>query len=108
MYICDECDAVFEEPIRKQEYSKNTETAPHTIALAAGQMNTRLTSARPATARRTHMARYAASAICASGCFCGCSSATSAVLSANAWPTFWTAQRWTTLRKEKEFEPVSD
>ena len=22
MYICDECDAVFEEPIRKQEYSE--------------------------------------------------------------------------------------
>jgi hypothetical protein len=22
MYICDECDAVFEEPVRKQEYSE--------------------------------------------------------------------------------------
>lgn len=22
MYICDECDTVFEEPVRKQEYSE--------------------------------------------------------------------------------------
>lgn len=109
MYICDECGALFEEPVRKREYSE--EYGDSTAYYCPHCGSEEYTADECPSC---HGAKNAQDPVCrkcklrVKGLLRLFVSDFSRAERANTWPTFWTALRWTTLRKEKEFESVSD